>query len=136
MSPRAEAGSQAALEIPQEGPELGSATDLIAAFDASSRSRGRVALAVFSSAGCPLCRQLEPAVEHVRREPRIALRVFDEERDAAVWAALAIPGSPYAVALALDGTVLAKGTFNSLPQLESVVATARSRERQEWLNAA
>ena len=38
-----------------------------------------------------------------------------------------IPGSPYAVAMALDGTVLAKGTFNDLAQLESVLATAERR---------
>jgi hypothetical protein len=43
-----------------------------------------------------------------------------------------VPGSPYAVALDLDGTVLAKGTFNNLAQLESVVATAeRRRAAQE-----
>jgi hypothetical protein len=41
-----------------------------------------------------------------------------------------VPGSPYAVALGLDGTVLAKGTFNSLGQLESVLATAERRERE------
>jgi len=47
---------------------------------------------------------------------------------------LDVPGSPYAVALGRDGTVLAKGTFNSLAQLESVVATAM-RRRQEALSA-
>src|SRR5216684_8355151 len=41
-----------------------------------------------------------------------------------------VPGSPYAVVLGLDGTVLAKGTFNSLGQLESVLATAERRERE------
>jgi hypothetical protein len=49
---------------------------------------------------------------------------FDEEADAEAWQALAVPGSPYAVALGPDGVVLAKGTFNSLYQLESVVAAA------------
>src|SRR5438094_664258 len=39
-----------------------------------------------------------------------------------------VPGSPYAVALdPLTGTVLAKGTFNGLAQLESVLATAERR---------
>ena len=51
--------------------------------------------------------------------------------DADVWRALAIPGSPYAVALTRDGTVLAKGTFNSARQLESVLATGRARARAE-----
>ena len=40
------------------------------------------------------------------------------------------PGSPYAIALDLDGTVLAKGTFNSLAQLESVLATAERRRAE------
>ena len=60
----------------------------------------------------------------------MALRVFDEHRDAEAWEALSVPGSPYAVALGLDGTVLAKGTFNSLGQLESVLAAAERREAE------
>jgi hypothetical protein len=46
-----------------------------------------------------------------------------------------VPGSPYAIALTLDGLTLAKGTFNSLAQLESVIATARARERGPALAA-
>ena len=38
-----------------------------------------------------------------------------------------MPGSPFAVALDADGTVLAKGTFNSGGQLESVLAAAERR---------
>ena len=53
--------------------------------------------------------------------------MFDEHRDAEVWRALDIPGAPYAVAFGRDGTVLAKGTFNTLPQLESVLGTAERR---------
>jgi hypothetical protein len=41
-----------------------------------------------------------------------------------------VPGAPFAVALDRDGTVLAKGTFNSLGQLESVMATAERRRRE------
>ena len=67
--------------------------------------------------GTPVCRTLEPAVDYFARDPLVALRTFDEHRDAAAWRALDVPGSPYAVALGLDGTVLAKGTFNSLGQL-------------------
>jgi 3-methylcrotonyl-CoA carboxylase alpha subunit len=50
-----------------------------------------------------------------------------EAADAAVWAELDIPGSPFAVALDRDGAVLAKGTFNNLAQLESVLAAAERR---------
>jgi hypothetical protein len=60
----------------------------------------------------------------------VSVAIFDEAADARVWGDGAIPGSPYAVALDLDGVALAKGTFNGLAQLESVVATARARERE------
>ncbi len=63
------------------------------------------------------------------------MRVFDEHRDAPVWRAAAVPGSPYAVALSDDGMTLAKGTFNTLAQLESILATARARERGPALAA-
>ena len=60
-------------------------------------------------------------------EPLVAVEVFDEVRDAEVWAELGIPGSPFAVALGRDGAVRAKGTFNSYGQLESILATAERR---------
>ena len=52
---------------------------------------------------------------------------IDEVADADVWRELRIPGSPFAIALDPDGGVLAKGTFNNLAQLESVLATAEQR---------
>jgi hypothetical protein len=124
---RLQLGPQSALEIPHEGPELGSRTRLISRFE--RRANAQLALAVFTSDGCRLCRALEPALAVVARDPRVALSVFDEERDADAWNALDVPGSPFAVALGLDGTVLAKGTFNNFAQLESVLATAERRER-------
>ena len=54
--------------------------------------------------------------------------VFDEVAEAELWRSLDIPGSPFALALDREGTVLAKGTFNNLAQLESVLATAARRE--------
>lgn len=116
---------QAALEIPEEGPELGARVDLIQAFEAGPDAR--TALAVFTSDGCSVCHALEPAIEFAGRDPLVAIRVFDEHRDEGAWRALDVPGSPFAVALDLDGTVLAKGTFNTLGQLESVLATAAQR---------
>jgi hypothetical protein len=75
-----------------------------------------------------MCRRLEPAVSYVAADPLLAVRIFDEVVDAPTWAAAAVPGSPYAVALDLAGVALAKGTFNSLVQLEGIIATARGRE--------
>ena len=59
----------------------------------------------------------------------MVLRRFDEVEDADAWALADVPGSPFAVALGADGTVLAKGTFNSGAQLESVLAAAERRAR-------
>jgi hypothetical protein len=87
-----------------------------------------LALAIFSSEGCPLCRRVEPAISHVAADPLLAVGVFDEVADAATWSAANVPGSPYAVALDALGVALAKGTFNNLTQLESIVATARTRQ--------
>jgi hypothetical protein len=125
---RLQLGPQAALEVAGEGPQIGERTRLIERFDAGPRAR--LALAVFSSEGCHLCRSLEPAVEAVGRDPLVALRMFDEVRDADAWAELRVPGSPYAVAIELDGTVRAKGTFNNFAQLETVLAAAERRTRE------
>jgi hypothetical protein len=118
-------GGQPALEIADEGPPIGVRLGLIDRFRADDGAR--FALAVFSSDGCRLCRALEPAVAAFRRDPLVAVEVFDELRDADVWRELRVPGSPFAVALGRDGAVRAKGTFNSFAQLESILATAERR---------
>ncbi|MBA2428164.1 MAG: hypothetical protein H0X56_05405 [Solirubrobacterales bacterium] len=122
-------GPQSALEIPEEGPELGSRTDVLAEL-ADASEDAEVWLAVFTSEGCRVCQALEPAVAHLARDPLVSVRTFDERRDPGAWRRLDVPGSPFAVALDRDGTVLAKGTFNTLPQLEGVVATAERRLRE------
>lgn len=117
-------GPQGALEVGHEGPEVGARTALATAF---SGRPDQVALAVFSSEGCGLCRALAPAVDALGRDPLVELREFDEVRHHEAWTIADVPGSPFAVALDADGTVLAKGTFNSGGQLESVVAAALRR---------
>ena len=121
---RLAADPRGALEVPHEGPEVGGRTALA---EHLALTPGRIGLAVFSSEGCRLCRALEPAVSAFGRDPRVTLRAFDEVRDADAWAAADVPGSPFAVALDADGTVLAKGTFNTGAQLESVLAAAERR---------
>lgn len=118
-------GPSAALEIAHEGPEVGGRTELIERFD--FHPRNEFALAVFSSEGCHVCRALEPAVDSLRSEPALAVETFEEGGDSDVWESLAIPGAPYAIALERDGTVGAKGAFNNLAQLESILATAERR---------
>jgi len=119
---------QLPLEIDGEGPPRGSRAPVIDRFVPVPGHR--FALAVFSSKGCPMCRALEPAVAALRRDPLLAVETFDEHEDADVWRAHAIPGSPYALVLSLDGTVLAQGTFNSARQLEALVAAGEARERE------
>jgi hypothetical protein len=119
-------GPQSALEIPEEGPALGSDSGLGVALDPRPGGPG-LAVAVFSSDGCRMCQALAPSVEAFGRSPHVELLKLDEVRDAHHWQRLGVPGSPYAVALDRAGHVLAKGTFNSIGQLESVVATGERR---------
>jgi uncharacterized membrane protein YphA (DoxX/SURF4 family) len=126
---RLQLGTQGALEIAGEGPDVGSRADALAGRLVAEGSRGpkQLGLAVFSSEGCHLCQTLSPAIESVGNDPQVAVGVFDEVADAGLWRDLGIPGSPFAIALDGGGTVLAKGTFNNLAQLESVLATAERR---------
>lgn len=120
--------SQGALEIADEGPVLGTTQTWAAVLP--WQPSALLGLAVFTSEACPLCRQVAPAVQHVAADPLLAVRLFDEVADAAIWSQASVPGSPYAVALDTDGIARAKGTFNSLPQLESIIGSARIREQE------
>src|SRR4051794_10222145 len=123
---RLQLGTQGALEIPEEGPGVGTvATELAARMVLNG---AQLRLAVFTSEGCHICQTLAPAIENVANDPLVEVAVFDEVAEAELWRALGIPGSPFALALDQTGTVLAKGTFNNLAQLESVLATAARRE--------
>ena len=122
---RLQLGTQGALEIQGEGPEIGSrAADLCQRMTQNGADYG---LAVFTSEGCGICQTLAPAIDNLAKDPRVAVAVFDEVAESDVWRRLEIPGSPFALALDRGGTVLAKGTFNNLAQLESVLATAERR---------
>ena len=124
-------GPGSALEIAEEGPSLFSASGLAGRLDPDPEAV--LGLAVFTSAGCYICRSLEPSVRALANDSRVAVASFDEAEEAEVWSRLEIPGSPYAIALDLDGAVLAKGTFNNLAQLESVLATGERRRAEREL---
>lgn len=130
---RLQLGTQGALEIAGEGPEIGSrATELSSRLpvgDPAVANGARLGLAVFTSEGCSLCQTMSPAIENVANDPYVNVGVFDEAAEAGLWKTMSIPGSPFAVAIDREGTVLAKGTFNNLAQLESVLATAERRGR-------
>jgi hypothetical protein len=119
-------GPDAALEIEHEGPPIGVRSGAIDRFRLGPRTE--LALAAFVSRGCRVCRGLEPAIGSLAHEPFLSVEIFEEEAEPVLWRELGVPGSPYAVALDLDGIVLAKGTFNNLAQLESILATAEQRQ--------
>lgn len=118
-------GPASALEIPEEGPPVSAKLGLASSFGEAPQSD--ILLAAFLSEGCHICRTLEPALESLAADPLLEVRIFDEVEDANTWTELGIPGSPFALALDGGGIVLAKGTFNNLSQLESVLATAERR---------
>jgi len=115
---------QGALEIPSEGPEVGGHTALAERFTGDP---AKISLAVFTPESCHICHSLGPTIEAFGRHPVVELMRFDEVEDADAWALADVPGSPFAVAVGADGTVLAKGTFNSGAQLETVLAAAERR---------
>ena len=89
-------------------------------------------LVVFTSRACPICSQIVPGlrplasdhglhVEHARDEDEQGRRLHD-------W--FMVPGTPFAVYVDNGGLVRAKGTVNTLEQLEGVVITGRARERE------
>jgi hypothetical protein len=115
-----------ALEVDHEGPEVGAWSPLVEAFGGEI-GFGQIGLAVFTSESCGLCRALAPTVAAFGMHAAVVLRTFDEVAEAGAWAAADVPGSPFAVALDADGTVLSKGTFNTGAQLETVLAAAERR---------
>ena len=121
-------GPEGALEIAEEGPPLGTVVDLAHRFRFEPETR--LALAVFVSESCHVCRALEPAIAALARDPLVAVATFEESAEAGVWERLEIPGSPFAIALAPDGVMLAKGTFNNLAQLETVLGAAERRQAE------
>ena len=118
-------GPASALEVIGEGPDIGSSAAVIDRFAVAPATE--LAIGVFTSASCRVCEGLAPAVRSLAADPLLAVVTFEEGDEAGVWRELAIPGAPFAVALDPAGIVLAKGAFNNLAQLESVVATAGRR---------
>lgn len=111
-----------ALDISDEGPEIGAVLD-VSALTPAERGKPRTPpgqrVLLFTSEGCSLCSKLRGA------KLALPLVELDERRDAAAWAAANVPGSPYAVVLDGGNRVRAKGTPNTLRQLQNLIAAAR-----------
>ncbi|HEX6262219.1 MAG TPA: hypothetical protein VF097_05160, partial [Actinomycetota bacterium] len=144
-------GPRGALEVDEEGPPLGEMPPPAEVVDLEGAARrvggpGAPTLLLFVSPGCPICREVLPGVAPAARagdlHPLVlvdddrpeALRVY-RERDPRVPVAGApgvaelydVPGTPFAVVLDAAGAVRAKGTVNTLEQMEGLVDTARRR---------
>jgi hypothetical protein len=121
-------GPRAAFEHDGEGLPLG---DQAPADTAGS-------LVVFTSPSCPVCAQIVPGLRAIGRDH--ALPVLhareDDQYGVRLHRAFDVPGTPYAVYVGGDGAVRAKGTVNTLEQLESVVVTGRAREREQAVSHA
>jgi hypothetical protein len=113
-------GPGVALELAEEGPPVAEPAP-----DLAGLAREGAGLVAFFSPGCRLCRQLAPAVRALARDGLPVRLVYeDEEPDA--FERWRVPGSPFAVHV-VDGTVTAKGTVNTLEQLEELIALGAGR---------
>jgi hypothetical protein len=118
-------GPRGALEEEGEGPELG------VQIDHPEVPPGRATLVGFTSAGCPVCHQIVPGLRVLERDPALAVvhAAYEDSGGPELHAAFDVPGTPYAVYLDPAGVVRAKGTVNTLEQLESLVAAGGTRAR-------
>jgi methylamine utilization protein MauE/thioredoxin family protein len=113
-------GPGVALELAEEGPPIGEPAPELGGLSESGPH-----LVVFFSPGCRLCRQLAPAVRALGHEG-LPVRVVYESDEPAAFERWSVPGTPFAVHV-VDGNVAAKGTVNTLEQLEEVVALGAAR---------
>ena len=109
-----------ALELAEEGPELG-----VEAPELDGIERSGEELVAFLGAGCRVCHDLEPSLRALAREGLAVRLVYDVEEEAAIerWD---VPGTPFVVALG-DGIAVAKGTVNTLEEIEGLLALGRAR---------
>jgi hypothetical protein len=113
-------GPSVALELDDEGPPLGAPAPAL-----DGLARVGQELVTFFTADCRLCRELAPAVRALGREGLPVHVVYEDEAPAAFerWH---VPGTPFAVHV-VDGTVAAKGTVNTLEQLDGLIAVGGAR---------
>lgn len=120
-----------ALEVDDEGPALGSAPEPRAA---RTRDGGTIEvggpgprrLVAFVSATCPICEQILPSIPVAASAHRLDPQVI---QDPELELAYDVPGVPFVVVLDEAGVARAKGTVNSLEQLDGLIDTAERRMR-------
>jgi uncharacterized membrane protein YphA (DoxX/SURF4 family) len=113
-------GPRVPFELAEEGPELGQSAP---ALDGLRGRRSEVVF--FFSSTCRICRQLSAGVAALARQG-LSVRVVEEEQEEDAFARWNVPGTPFVVHL-VDGVVAAKGTVNTLEELELLLDTGRAR---------
>jgi uncharacterized membrane protein YphA (DoxX/SURF4 family) len=113
-------GPRVPFELAEEGPELGQSAP---ALDGLRGRRSEVVF--FFSSTCRICRQLSAGVAALARQG-LSVRVVEEEQEEDAFARGNVPGTPFVVHL-VDGVVAAKGTVNTLEELELLLDTGRAR---------
>jgi len=125
-------GPRGALEIDTEGPALGEPVPPVEARGADGGSvvvggPGVRRLVLFSSPTCIVCREVAPALPAAARAGRLHPQIVhdpDAERT------FEVPGTPFLLVLDELGIVRAKGTVNTLEQVEGLIDTAERRMRE------
>ena len=113
-------GPGVALELAEEGPPVSSEAP-----ELTGLNRVGEELVAFFSPDCRLCREIAPAVRAFEREGMPVRTVYENE-EPEVFARWAVPGTPFLVHV-VDGFTAAKGTVNSLEQLDGLVALGSAR---------
>lgn len=113
-------GPRVALELAEEGPPLGEPAPPL-----GHLARRDTELVVFFSPNCRLCRQLAPGMAALAREG-VAVRVVDEAEEADAFERWNVPGTPFAVHV-VEGRVAAKGTVNTLEEVDGLLAAGARR---------
>jgi uncharacterized membrane protein YphA (DoxX/SURF4 family) len=113
-------GPRVPLELAEEGPPVGSRAPALEHLGDHGSD-----LIVFFSPGCRLCRQLAPGVAALAREG-VPVRLVHEDEEPDAFERWNVPGTPFAVALA-DGAVAAKGTVNTLEEVDELLLVAKRR---------
>lgn len=130
-------GPRGALEVDDEGPELGAPMPAVSAAAADGEpvvvgGAGPPRLVLFASETCAVCREVTPGIPAAAAAARLDPVVV---HDAEAERAYGVPGTPFVVVLDEGGVVRAKGTVNNLEQVEGLVDTANRRileEHEQW----
>ena len=113
-------GPGVALELAEEGPPVGEEVP-----ELEGLNRVGDELVAFFSPDCRLCRAIAPGVRAFEREGMPVRTVYENE-EPDVFERWKVPGTPFLVHV-VDGFAAAKGTVNSLEQLDGLVALGTAR---------